>query len=129
MHEFDCSYINKDEIFKISEKMLEDKRRLVIMNGYINDKGENVICYNFDINGNIVTYKIVNEKEIPSITNVYKESASWCEEEIEEMMNVKFIGLKRGGRLFLPEEFKNFEGQILVMPLDELKKYKEKVDK
>ena len=42
------------------------------------------------------------------------------------MMNMKFDGLNRSGRLFLPEEFKDGEGQILVMPLSELKKYKDK---
>ena len=36
------------------------------------------------------------------------------------------MGLNRSGRLFLPEEFKDGEGQILVMPLKELKKLKEK---
>ena len=42
------------------------------------------------------------------------------------MMHMSFNGLNRSGRLFLPEEFTDGEGQILVMPLDELKKYKDK---
>ena len=40
------------------------------------------------------------------------------------MMPLKFEGLIFSGRLFLPEEFKEGEGQILIMPLNELKKLK-----
>ncbi|MFY9277131.1 MAG: NADH-quinone oxidoreductase subunit C, partial [Clostridium sp.] len=57
-------------------------------------------------------------------TSIYI-GAAWFEEEIEEVMPVKFIGLKRSGRLFLPDEFKNGEGKILVLPLNELKKLKD----
>lgn len=126
MHDFKKIEITSKDITRIAKEMLCKKRRLVIMNGYINENKENVICYNFDIDGTIDTYTIVGEKEIPSITEIYEASARWCEEEIEEMMEVRFIGLNRSGRLFLPEEFKEGEGQILIMPLEELKKLKEK---
>ncbi|WP_024615160.1 NADH-quinone oxidoreductase subunit C [Clostridium sp. Ade.TY] len=124
MHEFKCIEINAKEIINVAENLIKENRRLVIINGYINKNKENVICYNFDIDGDIVTYKVTNVNEIMTLTSIYKESARWCEEEIEEVMNVKFIGLNRSNRLFLPEEFKDGEGQILIMPLDELKKYK-----
>lgn len=126
MHKFKGINVSAKEIIDISKNMISDERRLVIINGYINEDKEPVVCYNFDIDGEIETYKIIGEKEIPTITSVYKESARWCEEEIEEMMDIKFLGLNRSGRLFLPDEFKNGEGQILVMPLDELKKCKDK---
>ena len=126
MHEFNGIEIKKDELLDISKKMLREKRRLLMINGYINQEKENVIAYNFDIDGNVTTYLLKGEKSIPTITTIYLESARWAEEEIEEMMDVKFEGLGRSGRLFLPEEFSDGEGQILVMPLEELKKYKEK---
>ncbi|MBY0756161.1 NADH-quinone oxidoreductase subunit C [Clostridium sardiniense] len=126
MHDFNKIEITSNDIVRIAKEMICKKRRLVIINGYINENKENVICYNFDIDGKIDTYAIVGEKEIPSITTIYEASARWCEEEIEEMMEVRFIGLNRSGRLFLPEEFKEGEGQILIMPLEELKKLKEK---
>ena len=62
---------------------------------------------------------IEGEDEIPTATEVYK-GAAWFEEEIQEVMPLKFLGLKASNRLFLPEEFKNGEGKILVLPLDEL---------
>lgn len=39
-------------------------------------------------------------------------------------MPVKFEGLVFSGRLFLPDEFKEGQGQILIMPLNKLKKLK-----
>lgn len=126
MHDFNKINITSNEIVEVAKEMINQKNRLVIMNGYINENKENVVCYNFDINGKIDTYTIVGEDKIPTITTVYGEAARWCEEEIEEMMQVEFIGLNRSGRLFLPEEFKEGEGQILVMPLKELKKLKDK---
>lgn len=126
MHDFNKIEITSKDIIGVAKEMIYKKRRLVIMNGYINENKENVICYNFDIDGKIDTYTIVGENEIPSITTIYGASARWCEEEIEEMMGIVFIGLNRSGRLFLPEEFKEGEGQILIMPLKELKKLKEK---
>lgn len=126
MHDFDGVEVKKENLINVAKEMFKDKRRLLIINGYINEEGQNVIAYNFDLGGPVRTYLLKDESEVPSITSVYGGSARWCEEEIEEMMMVKFQGLDRSGRLFLPEEFKDGEGQILVMPLEELKKYKEK---
>lgn len=126
MHEFDGIEIKKENLLEEVQRMLSTKRRLLMINGYINDEKQNVIAYNFDVNGDVRTYLVKGEFVLPTITTIYSESARWAEEEIEEMMNIKFEGLNRSGRLFLPEEFKDGEGQILVMPLDELKKFKEK---
>lgn len=126
MHEFIGVDIDKSQLIDLANKMLTEKRRLLMINGYINEEKQNVVAYNFDIDGGVTTYFIKGESEIPSITPVFGASARWPEEEIEEMMPVKFTNLNRTGRLFLPEEFKDGEGQILVIPISELKKYKEK---
>lgn len=126
MHDFQSKEIAKDELIEIAQKMFKDKRRLVMINGYLNEEKEIVIAYNFDLDGDVITYLLKGESKIPSITPIYQGSARWAEEEIEEMLPVTFEGLNRSGRLFLPEEFKDGEGQILVMPLEELKKYKDK---
>lgn len=115
IHEIEIS-----DLIPLAEKYLNEERRLVIMNGYINTDGQNVIAYNFDIDGKINTYLLKNEKVVPSLTPLYKGSAQWCEEEICEMMDVEFMGLEKSGRLFLPEDFDG-TGQILVIPLNELK--------
>lgn len=121
MHKFDSEFVTKEELLSVVQKMLEEKRRLVIMNGYVDKEGNNVVAYNFDIDGDIKTYLCKGYSSIPSITPIYGGSAQWCEEEITEMMPIEFEGLAKSGRLFLPEEFDG-SGQILVMPLSELKK-------
>ena len=126
MHEFNGVEIKKEELLDVAKARLKEKRRLLMINGYINEEKENVVAYSFDINGDVTTYLVKGEKELPSITPIYGESARWPEEEIEEMMPLTFTNLNRSGRLFLPEEFKDGEGQILVMPLSELKKLKDK---
>lgn len=124
MHKFDGVNILKEELIPLVKKMLEEKRRLVIMNGYVDKEGDNVVAYNFDIDGDIKTYLCKGYKVLPSITSIYGGSAQWCEEEICEMMPIDFEGLDKTGRLFLPDDFDG-SGQILVMPLSELKKSKE----
>lgn len=121
MHKSNIENITKEELLPLAEKMLKEKRRLVIMNGYIDKEGRNVVAYNFDIDGDLVTYLCKGYNEIPSLTPLYGGSAQWCEEEICEMMPINFEGLKKSGRLFLPDDFDG-SGQILVMPLSELKK-------
>lgn len=121
MHESDICYVIKEELIPTAEKMFEEKRRLVIMNGYVNKEGENVIAYNFDIDGNIRTYICKGYNKLPSLVPIYKGSAQWCEEEICEMMPMEFEGLEKGDRLFLPDDFDG-SGQILVVPMSELKK-------
>lgn len=124
MHDFKGIEISKDEILEVAEKNFQDRNRLIIINGYINTKKQNVVAYNFDINGDVITYLVKGENELPSLTEIYGESARWAEEEIEELMPVKFTNLNKSGRLILPEDFKEGEGQILVMTLSELNKLK-----
>ncbi len=121
MHKFQGIEITKEELIPLTEKMLKEKRRLVIMNGYVDKEGKNAVAYNFDVDGDLKTYLCKGYDSLPSITSIYGGSAQWCEEEITEMMPIEFEGLNKSGRLFLPEEFDG-SGQILVMPLSELKK-------
>ena len=111
--------------FPVLEKFIKENSEYPMKhNGYINTEKQNVVAYNFDINGDVITYLVKGENELPSLTEIYGESARWAEEEIEELMPVKFTNLNRSRRLILPEDFKEGEGQILVMTLSELKKLK-----
>lgn len=121
MHDFKGKYISKEEIIPVAEKMLKEKRRLLIMNGYIDKEEKKVIAYNYCIDGDVETYLCSGYDSIPSITGIYGGSAQWCEEEISELMSIEFEGLKKSGRLFLPDDFDG-SGQILVLPIDDLKK-------
>ena len=56
MHEFEGVEINKTELIDIAKKMLDEKRRLLMINGYIDEEKKNVVAYSFDINGAVRTY-------------------------------------------------------------------------
>lgn len=122
MGEYRRIEIGVNELLDISKKIFDMSGRLVAINGYLGEENQPRVAYTFEYEDLRETYLISNEKEIPTLTSIYKGAAQWFEEEIEEVMEVKFKGLLSSGRLFLPEEFKDGEGQILVMPLSELKK-------
>ncbi|MDU3721611.1 MAG: NADH-quinone oxidoreductase subunit C [Clostridium celatum] len=117
--------ISKENILTIVKNIRDKGGRLVAINGYVNKEKTNIVVYTLEYDDVREQYRIVGEDTIPTLTNIYK-GAQWFEEEIQEMMPVKFDGLEFSGRLFLPEEFKNGEGQILIMTLEELKKLKDK---
>lgn len=117
--------ISKENLLTIVKNIRDKGGRLVAINGYVNKEKTNIVVYTLEYDDVREQYRIVGEDTIPTLTNIYK-GAQWFEEEIQEMMPVKFDGLEFSGRLFLPEEFKNGEGQILIMTLEELKKLKDK---
>ena len=117
--------IQKTEIISKVQEARDNGGRLVAINGYVDKDKNNVVVYTLEYDDVRKHYHVKGENELPTITNIYK-GAQWFEEEIQEVMPLKFDGLVFSGRLFLPEEFKEGEGQILIMPLDELKKLKDK---
>ncbi|EKY29391.1 NADH-quinone oxidoreductase subunit C [Clostridium celatum] len=117
--------ISKENLLTIVKNIRDKGGRLVAINGYVNKEKTNIVVYTLEYDDVRGQYRIIGEDRIPTLTNIYK-GAQWFEEEIQEMMPVKFDGLEFSGRLFLPEEFKNGEGQILIMTLEELKKLKDK---
>lgn len=121
MHENIFKEINKEELFDKCNEMLKENRRLIIINGYIDKEKNPIVVYSFLKDKELLSYFIKGENEIPSLTPIYRDLAAWCEEEIQEVMPVKFIGLQCGIRMFVPEEFQG-NGEILVLPLEELRK-------
>ena len=120
--------IEKDKLLNELETNIKSGGRLVCINGYINEEGQMMVIYTIEHDEVREILKLEDQREIPTATSIYI-GAAWFEEEIEEMMPVKFIGLKRSGRLFLPDEFNNLSFSIalliLVLPLNELKKLKD----
>ena len=117
--------IQKTEIISKVQEARNNGGRLVAINGYVDKDKNNVVVYTLEYHDVRKHYNVKGENELPTITTIYK-GAQWFEEEIQEVMPLKFDGLVFSGRLLLPEEFKEGEGQIRIMPLDELKKLKDK---
>ena len=116
--------IQKKDIVSKVQDVRDKGGRLVAINGYVDAEKNNVVVYTLEYDEVRRHYHVKGENILPTVTNVYK-GAQWFEEEIQEMMPLKFEGLIFTGRLFWPEEFKEGEGQILIMPLNELKKLKD----
>ena len=94
--------IEKDKLLNELETNIKSGGRLVCINGYINEEGQMMVIYTIEHDEVREILKLEDQREIPTATSIYI-GAAWFEEEIEEMMPVKFIGLKRSGRLFLPD--------------------------
>ena len=124
MAEISVEEIQKEDIILKVQNVRNKGGRLVAINGYVDENKKNVVVYTLEYDEIRKHYHVRGEEVLPTVTNIYM-GAQWFEEEIQEMMPLKFEGLIFSGRLFLPEEFGEGTGQILIMPLNELKKLKE----
>lgn len=123
MQEYKTSVISKDQLIPLAEKMRKDGKALVMIHAFINDEGLFDVSYEFAVDPDIISYHIVGEDKLPSISGIYDKAAEWPERELNELFAIEFEGLDTSKRLFLPEDMLDPEGrgQIMVMPLSELR--------
>ena len=114
--------ITKDEIVPIALRMKNDGIQLIMIHGYLDDDGMPVISYEYSFGPMVDSYEVRGEKVLPSIEPVYDLAAQWAEREIAELIDVTFEGLDTSKRLFMPDSLLEGNGQILVTPLEELRK-------
>lgn len=121
MQKFKSFEIKKEEILSLAERMKGEGRRILMIQGYVNKEGNIVVAYQYEVGDCIESYKIIGESELHSISHIYDLAAAWPEEELFELMGIKFEGLNLRGRLFLPDTMLDGQGQIIVTPLSELR--------
>lgn len=121
MQKFKSFEIKKDEILIIAERMKKDGMRIVMIQGYVDRSGQNVVCYQYAVDNCIESYYINGQTELPSISHIYDLAAAWPEEELFELMGIRFEGLQMRGRLFLSDTMLDGQGHIIVTPLAELR--------
>ena len=123
MQEYKRIDITKDEIVPIAEKMRKEGVFLIMIHAFFNKEGKVDISYDYEVKPDIVSYHVVGENVVPSIGDIYDTAATWPERELNELMGIEFEGLDTSKRLFLPQEMLETQGkgQILVMPLKELR--------
>ena len=114
--------ITKDQIVPVAEKMKADGVQLIMIHGYLDNDGTPVISYEYSMGPMVDSYEVRGEHVLPSIEPVYDLAAQWAEREITELIGVTFEGLDTSKRLFMPDNLLEGNGQILVMPLAELRK-------
>ena len=114
--------ITKDEVLSTAQKMREEKRLLIMIHAFLEKDGTPVVTYDYDDGPNVLTYEVRGERVLPTISGIYSAAAEWAEREINELMDIEFEGLDVSKRLFLPDNLLDGKGQILVTPIDELRR-------
>lgn len=130
MQEYKRTDIGKDQIVPVAEKMRKAGNYLVMIHAFLNKDGQIDISYDYAVDPAIESYHVVGEIKVPSIGDIYDTAATWPEREINEIFGVEFEGLDVSKRLFLPEDMLETQGkgQIMVMPLSELREKNIKED-
>ena len=130
MQEYKRIDIGKDQVLPVAERMRREGRYLVMIHGFINNDGLMDVSYDYAVDPAIESYHVVGEMKVPSIGDIYDTAATWPEREINEIFGVEFEGLDVSKRLFLPEDMLETQGkgQIMVMPLSELREKNIKED-
>ena len=127
MQEYKKIVISKDQIVPIAEKMRKEGRLLVMIHGFINEEGLMDVSWDYAVDPVIESYHVIGETSLPSIESIYDVAAAWPERELNELFALEFEGLDTSLRLFLPEDMLETQGkgQIMVMPLSELREKNE----
>lgn len=121
MQDYKSFEIKKDEIVPLAEKMKKDARRLIMIEGFVDKEGKNVVSYQYEIGNCIESYTIAGQESLPTISHIYDLAAAWPEEELFELMGMKFDGLSMRGRLFMADNMLDGQGHILVTALKDLR--------
>ena len=127
MQEYRKIVISKDQIVPIAEKMRKEGRLLVMIHGFINEEGLMDVSWDYAVDSVVESYHVIGETSFPSIESIYDVAAAWPERELNELFALEFEGLDTSLRLFLPEDMLETQGkgQIMVMPLSELREKNE----
>lgn len=130
MQEYKRTDIGKDQIVPVAERMRRAGNYLVMVHAFLDKNGQIDISYDYAVDPAIESYHVVGEMKVPSIGDIYDTAATWPEREINEIFGVEFEGLDVSKRLFLPEDMLETQGkgQIMVMPLSELREKNIKED-
>ena len=130
MQEYKRTDIGKDQIVPVAERMRKAGNYLVMVHAFLDKDGQIDISYDYAVDPAIESYHVVGEMKVPSIGDIYDTAATWPEREINEIFDVEFEGLDVSKRLFLPEDMLETQGkgQIMVMPLSELREKNIKED-
>lgn len=131
MQEYKRIDITKDEIIPTARRMRDAGVHLAMIHAFLETDGTPVVSYEYEIPNGIESYTVTGESVLPTISDIYDLGAEWPEREIMELMPITFEGVDTTQRLFMPDTMIDGQGQILVIPMDELiaKAHGEEVEK
>ena len=122
MQPYEKRMISKEEIIPIAEEMRAEGVALAMIHAFIDEKGVPNVSYEYQKDPSIISCTVEGESVLPSISAIYDLAAEWPEREIMELMPISFEGVDTEKRLFMPDNMLDGQGQILVTPMDKLKK-------
>ena len=122
MQPYEKKMITKEELIPTAEKMRADGVALAMIHAFVSDSGIPNVSYEFQMDPSIISITIEGESVLPSISSIYDLAAEWPEREIMELLPITFEGVDTSKRLFMPDNMLDGQGQILVTPMDKLKK-------
>ena len=122
MQPYEKKMITKEELIPTAEKMRADGVALAMIHAFVSDSGIPNVSYEFQMDPSIISITIEGESVLPSISSIYDLAAEWPEREIMELLPITFEGVDTSRRLFMPDNMLDGQGQILVTPMDKLKK-------
>lgn len=120
MQEYKIIEITPDQVFPTAGRMRAQGVFLAMIHGHIDDDGQPVVAYEYEVGSGIESYQVKGARVLPSISKVYDAGAEWPEREIMELMDITFDGLDASKRLFMPETMIEGQGHIIVTPMDQL---------
>lgn len=122
MQPYEKKMITKEEILPIAEQMRKEGVPLAMIHAFVSDDGVPNVSYEFQTDPSILSCTVEGESVLPSIAGIYDLAAEWPEREIMELLPITFEGVDTSKRLFMPDSMLDGQGQILVTPMDKLKK-------
>ena len=114
--------ITKDEVLSTVQQMKDEDRFLILIHGHREKDGTPVITYDFSFGSLVKSFEVRGEESLPTVSGIYDQAAAWPEREINELIGVTFEGLDCSKRLFMPDNMLSGQDQILVTPIEDLKK-------
>lgn len=121
MQEYRKFSVLKEDIVATAQRMKAAGRPLLMIHGYVDKDGQNVVSYDYELGNCVESYTVAGESELPSLGAIYDAAAIWPERELNELMGLNFSGLDTSARLFLADNMLSGQGHIIVTPLSELR--------
>ncbi|MBR3245000.1 MAG: NADH-quinone oxidoreductase subunit C [Parasporobacterium sp.] len=122
MQPYEKRIISKEEVIPVAQEMRAEGVPLAMIHAFIDDNGVPNVSYEYQKDPAIISCTVEGESVLPSISAIYDLAAEWPEREIMELMPITFEGVDTSKRLFMPDSMLDGQGQILVTPMDKLKK-------
>ena len=71
--------ISAADVVPTAQRMREAERMLIMIHGYVNKDGKNVISYEYAVGDKIESYVVTGAETLPTISPIYSTAAAWPE--------------------------------------------------